>query len=114
MHGSDAHDIFKVKHALTVWKGGVNSIKARTGAETTTTSKVTETSFKDDPWGTVANKYYEHLVKYDNEKWKEIVLDSAVYLNAKKTKFQVPGLRSTGSTSSDGIVDGDDDIMMSP
>ncbi len=96
-----------MKRALTVWKGGFNSVKTRSNAESN--SRNNESSFKDDPWGTVANKYYLHLVGYDDEKWVEIILDSAKYLNGKKNKIQSSGGQGSGSTNVDGIVDGDDD-----
>ncbi|PBK81653.1 hypothetical protein ARMGADRAFT_1039168 [Armillaria gallica] len=44
-------------------------------------------SFKDDPWGSVVNKYFVHLVGYNNNKWRDIVLESAKYLNIKKNNM---------------------------
>lgn len=90
-------------------KGGFSSIKTRGNTESK--SRNNENSFKDDPWGTVANKYYKHLVGFEDEKWKEIILDGAQYVNAKKSKAQA---QSSTSTSMNGIVDGDNDIAMSP
>ncbi|PBK80945.1 hypothetical protein ARMGADRAFT_1039641 [Armillaria gallica] len=96
-----------VKRALTMWKEG-----SKTQGGTETNSRNNENSFKDDPWGTVANKYHSHLAGYDDDKWREIILDSAKYLNAKKNKLILG--RGLSSVSSDGIVDGDDDITQSP
>ncbi len=61
--------------------------------------------------GQSRNKYYKHLVGFEDEKWKEIILDGAQYVNAKKSKAQA---QSSTSTSMNGIVDGDNDIAMSP
>ncbi|KAK0227299.1 hypothetical protein EDD85DRAFT_794573 [Armillaria nabsnona] len=83
-----------VKRALTLWKEGSNSVKTQSGSETN--SKNNPNSFKDDPWGSVANKYFTHMVGYNNNKWREIMLESAKYLNVKKNKVsascQVCGL----------------------
>ncbi len=94
-----------------MWKGGSNSVKMRQGSETN--SKNNPNSFKDDPWGSVANKYFTYLVGYDDTKWREIILESAKYLT-KKNKVQTAGPQGLGGTDADGIIDGDDDIALSP
>ncbi|PBK85228.1 hypothetical protein ARMGADRAFT_1087682 [Armillaria gallica] len=70
-------------------------------------------SFKDDPWGSVANKYFTHMVGYNDNKWREIVLESAKYLNVKKNKVSAVG-QDLGRGNTDGILDGDNDITLSP
>ncbi|PBK68347.1 hypothetical protein ARMSODRAFT_976159 [Armillaria solidipes] len=45
-----------------------------------TTAKNSEFSFKDNPWGTVAQKYYKKTSTLGEEKWKEIFQEAANYL----------------------------------
>ncbi|PBK71138.1 hypothetical protein ARMSODRAFT_1017061 [Armillaria solidipes] len=101
-----------VKRALTLWKSGVNSAKINSTETTNSSSKITETSFKDNPWGTVANKYYKHLCDFDDDKWQEIVLGSAHYLNVKKNKHA--GAAMQPGSNEDDMDDGDDNITKSP
>lgn len=79
-------------------------------AESGSKSQNNEYSFKDDPWGMVANKYYNHLRDYDDTKWEEIVLGSARYLNTKKGKTFGDTPIQQGSNEDDG----DDNITRSP
>ncbi|KAK0460893.1 uncharacterized protein EV420DRAFT_1477781 [Desarmillaria tabescens] len=95
-----------VKHALTLWKSGTNSVKSSVELN----SKNNTNSFKDDPWGTTANKYYKHVCDYDDEKWREIIFGSAKHFNAKKVKL-LGAMESSGSAGRD---DSDDNISKSP
>ncbi|KAK0506757.1 hypothetical protein EDD18DRAFT_1098003 [Armillaria luteobubalina] len=75
-------------------------------------SKNNSNSFKDNSWGSIANKYFPHLAGYNNGKWKEIILESAKYLNTKKIKSPAVE-RGLSSADADEILDGDDNITLS-
>ncbi len=74
-------------------------------------SKNNINSFKDDPWGTTANKYYKHVCDYDDTKWQEIIFASAKHFNAKKAKLLGSTVESSRSA---GMDDSDDNISKSP
>ncbi len=98
--------ILKVKRGLTLWKEGYDSHALKE-----TTARNTEYSFKDDPWGTVAQKYYSKTSLLSDDKWTEIFQEVAQYLLPGKVW---KGKSSALSAAEGGQVpDSDDDIDMS-
>ncbi|PBK62154.1 hypothetical protein ARMSODRAFT_1025077 [Armillaria solidipes] len=96
-----------VKRGLTLWKEGYDSYTLKE-----TMAKNSEFSFKDNPWGTVAQKYYKKTSTLGEEKWKEIFQEAANYL-PKGRKNKVVTADGGVQGSGDGALDSDDDIEMS-
>ncbi|KAK0488456.1 hypothetical protein IW261DRAFT_1413995 [Armillaria novae-zelandiae] len=91
-----------------------NPISGLAVTASATNSKNNSNSFKDDPWGSVANKYFTHLAGYDNGKWREIILESTKYMNTRKSKSLAATEKGLGGASADGILNRDDNITLSP
>ncbi|KAK0435041.1 hypothetical protein EV421DRAFT_1740487 [Armillaria borealis] len=96
----------EVKRGLTLWKEGYDSHALKE-----TTARNTEYSFKDDPWGTVAQKYYAKTSLLSDDKWMEIFQEVAQYLLPGKVRKGKSSALSAAEGSQ--VPDSDDNIDMS-
>ncbi|KAK0489051.1 hypothetical protein IW261DRAFT_1557552 [Armillaria novae-zelandiae] len=105
-----------VKQGLTLWKDAYDSYILE-DTNPPPPGRNSEYSFKDNPWGTAASKYYVRTSTLSDEKWRIILNEAVSYISKnRKSKTGVTLGGEMGQQGSlgagDNIYDSDDDIVM--